>query len=98
MPAAEVRHPNEVSPGDFLSAADVEIVRNVARHRSVRKNVQIVRVTARENVLGAEQVLSAGNVRNTFNLEAEVSDCIHIYTYVYIRIRIYKSRYYQLGL
>ena len=46
MPAAEVRHPNEVSPGDFLSAADVEIVRNVARHRSVRKNVQIVRVTA----------------------------------------------------
>ena len=98
MPAAEVRHPNEVSPGDFLSAADVEIVRNVARHRSVQKNVQIVRVTARENVLGAEQVLSAGNVRNTFNLEAEVSDCIHIYTYVYIRKRIYKSRYYQLGL
>ena len=78
MPAAEVRHPNEVSPGDFLSAADVEIVRNVARHRSVQKNVQIVRVTARENVLGAaEQVLSAGNVRNTFNLEAEVSDCMY---------------------
>ena len=94
MPGAEVRHPNEVSPGDFLSAADVEIVRNVARHRSVRKNVQIVRVTARENVLGAEQVLSAGNVRNTFNLEAEVSDCIRIH----IRIRIYKSRYYQLGI
>ena len=46
MPGAELRHPNEVSPGDFLSAADVEIVRNVARHRSVRKNVQIVRVTA----------------------------------------------------
>ena len=46
MPGAEVRHPNEVSPGDFLSAADVEIVRNAARHRSVRKNVQIVRVTA----------------------------------------------------
>ena len=77
MPAAEVRHPNEVSPGDFLSAADVEIVRNVARHRSVRKNVQIVRVTARENVLGAEQVLSAGNVRNTFNLEPQVSDRVY---------------------
>ena len=82
MLGAEVRYPNEVSPGDFLSAADVEIVRNVARHRSVRKNVQIVRVTAWENVLGAEQVLSAGNVRNTFNLEAEVSDWVYIWEHL----------------
>ena len=30
MLGAEVRYPNEVSPGDFLSAADVKIVRNAA--------------------------------------------------------------------
>ena len=28
---AEVRYPNEVSPGDFLSPANVKIVQNAAR-------------------------------------------------------------------
>ena len=34
------------------------------------ENVQIVRLTAGENVLGARRILSAGNVLETFNLEA----------------------------
>ena len=37
------------------------------------KNVQIVRLTAGENVLGKEQVLSAGNVLHTFNLQLKLN-------------------------
>ena len=89
MPGAEVRYPNEVSPGDFLSAANVKTVRKNVAHRSIQQrpecanvqnaahtvvfsseNVQIVRLTAGENVLGARRILSAGNVLKTFNLEA----------------------------
>ena len=63
--------------------------------------MQIVRVTAGENVLGSEQVLSAGDVRNTFNLVAEVSDRVNIYVfimYMYSYVYMYTYTYMYMYL
>ena len=44
MPGAEVRYPNEVSPGDFLSAANVKTVRKNVAHRSIQQRPECANV------------------------------------------------------